>query len=421
MSVDKLKALQEQKGRIVAEQRSLIDKAETENSRAFSAEERSQFDRHDSDIADIDRKIAHFQREEADQRAVAETANKAQEEKRAQTDEKSAETAHKQAFDAYLRYGVADMTEAEKRALGGFVKAVEGNGAETRAQSSGSGAAGGYTVPREFSNELEIALKAYGGMLELGRIWGTGTGATVDWPTLDDTATKGRLLSSGTDATTGSTDLGFGSKTLGAYTYTSDVIKVDNALIQDSAFNLGALITEAMGIRFGRIQNDHYTKADGTNKPEGVIINAGVFNTGVAGTALTADNLLDLLHSVNRAYRKNGKFSFNDLTLAAVRKLKDSQGRYIWQMGDIQKGTPENLWGYTYVINDDLADIGLSAKSVGFGDFSKYIIRNVASPLIIRLTERFAEFNQTAYVGFMRTDAKLINQGAVKFLQHAAS
>ncbi|UFH52558.1 phage major capsid protein [Spirosoma sp. KNUC1025] len=417
---DKLKSLQEKKGRIVAEQRSIIDKAEAENGRSFSAEERSAFDKHDQDIEDIDRLIKVFQREEANERSVVEAREKVEAEKRGKTEEANAETAHRQAFDAYLRYGHTELSEAEKRALGGFQKAVEG-GAESRAQSAGSGAAGGYLVPKEFSNEIEVALIAYGGMLELGRIWGTGTGAAVDWPTLDDTSTKGRLLSSGTDATTGSTDLGFGNKTLAAFTYTSDVIKVDNALIQDSAFNLGSLITEAMGIRFGRIQNEHYTKADGSSKPRGVIIDAGTFTTNVAATAITSDNLLDLLHSINRAYRKNGKYTLNDLTLAAVRKLKDSEGRYIWSMGDMQKGTPESIWGYQYVVNDDLADVGASAKSVGFGDFSKYIIRNVAQPLIIRLTERFAEFNQTAYVGFMRTDARLINANAVKFLQHAAS
>lgn len=232
---------------------------------------------------------------------------------------------------------------------------------------------------------------------------------------------RGRILTSGTDATTNSTDLGFGQKTLTAYTYTSDVIKVDNALIQDSAFDLGALITEAMGIRFGRIQNEHYTTGTGTNQPQGVTVGAGTFNTGVAATAITADNLLDLLHSVNSAYRKGAKYTMNDLTLAAIRKLKDGQGRYIWQMGDISKGAPDSIWGYQYVTNDDLADIAASAKSVGFGNFSRYIIRNVAQPLIIRLTERYAEFNQTAYVGFMRTDGKLLNAGAVKFLVHAAS
>ncbi|KAA9357231.1 phage major capsid protein [Larkinella humicola] len=417
---DKLKTLQERKGRIVAEQRALIDKAETENTRSFTAEERTAFDLHDADIQDLDRQIRFLQREEADKRAVAEATEKVEAEKRNQASESQAETAHAQAFDAFLRYGFADLDEAEKRALGEFQKAVE-SGANSRAQSAASGAAGGYLVPREFSRELEVALKAYGGMLELGRIWGTGTGATVDWPTVDDTGVKGRILTAGSDATPGSTDLGFGNKTFGAYTYTSDVIKVDNALVQDSDFDLGALITEAMGIRFGRIQNEHYTKGTGVNQPEGVVTSAGVFNTGVAATVITADNLLDLLHSVNRAYRRNAKYTLNDLTLAAVRKLKDSQGRYIWQMGDITKGSPDTIWGYQYIVNDDLADIAASAKTVGFGDFSRYIIRNVAQPLITRLTERFAEYNQTAYVGFMRTDARLLNAGAVKFLQHAAA
>lgn len=416
MSVDKLKALQEQKGRIIAEQRSVIDGAE---GRSFNSEEQTKFDKHDADIKSIDTKIGFFQREEDEARSVAAVANKENEEKRGKDAKQGAESAQAQAFDAYLRFGIADMTDEEKRALGGFQKAVEGT--EQRAHSSASGAAGGYTVPREFSGELEKSLKAYGGMLELGRIWGTGTGATVEWPTLDDTAVKGRILTSGTDATTNSTDLGFGQKTLTAYTYTSDVIKVDNALIQDSAFDLGALITEAMGIRFGRIQNEHYTTGTGTNQPQGVTVGAGTFNTGVAATAITADNLLDLLHSVNSAYRKGAKYTMNDLTLAAIRKLKDGQGRYIWQMGDISKGAPDSIWGYQYVTNDDLADIAASAKSVGFGNFSRYIIRNVAQPLIIRLTERYAEFNQTAYVGFMRTDGKLLNAGAVKFLVHAAS
>ncbi|CCH54478.1 phage major capsid protein, HK97 family [Fibrisoma limi BUZ 3] len=413
---DKLKALQEQKGRIVAEQRSLIDAAE---GRSFNAEERSKFDQQDSDISDIDRKIKALEREEADKRSIAEVTEKQEAEKRGKHEDQNAETAHKQAFDAYLRHGLGELTESEKRSLGGFHKAIEGG--ETRAQNGGSGAAGGYLVPREFSNEIDVALKAYGGMLELGRTWGTGTGATVDWPTMDDTNVKGRILTSGTSAATGSTDLGFGSKTLTAFTYTSDLIAVDNALIQDSAFNLGALITEAMGIRFGRVQNEHYTKGTGSGQPQGVVVAAGEFTNGVSATGITADNLLELLHSVNRAYRKNAKYTLNDLTLAAVRKLKDAEGKYIWSMGDMQKGAPATIWGYQYEINDDLEDIGAEKKSVGFGDFKRYIIRTVAQPLIIRLNERFAENNQTAYVGFMRTDGRLLNSGAVKFLKHAAA
>ena len=420
MSVDKLKALQEQKGRIVSEQRSVIDKAETENNRAFTAEERSQFDRQDQDIADIDRKITHLQREESENRSLAEANEKADAEKRNQGVGEAASKAKLEAFDAYLRYGFANLSVEEKRSLGDII--TPDAPINQRAQSVGTNTAGGYTVPRGFSGEMDKALKAFGGMLELGRTWTTGSGNPVDWPTFDDTASEGYILGENTDATTGSTDVAFGQKTLGAYTYTSGVIKISNQLLQDSAFDLSSLLVEALSTRLGRIQARHTTTGTGSGQPQGVTVGATAV-TGAAATAITTDNIIDLIHSVDPAYRTapGVKLTFNDHTLAAVRKLKDSYGQYIWTMGNIQTGVPSQVFGYQYIINQHLADIAANALTIGFGDFKRYIIRQVQDVLVRRLDERYAELNQVGFVGFMRMDGKLLNPNAVKFIQHAAS
>ena len=413
--LDQLKALQEQKGRIVAEQRSVIDKAE---GRGFSAEERTAFDKHDSDIADIDRKIKAAEREEADKRSIADATNKVDEEKRSVQNKDAEAEARGQAFEAYMRHGFANLTDGEKRSLGGFQKA---DGAVNERAQSSSGAAGGYTIPRGFSGEMDKALKEYGGMLELGRTWTTGDGAVVDWPTFDDTSNTGYILGENTSAETGSQDVAFGQKQLGAYLYTSGVIKVPNTLLQDSAFDLPSLITEALATRFGRIQSTHLTIGTGTNQPQGVVVGAGEVTQNVAASVLTSDNIIDLIHSVDPAYRKSPGvgLTFNDMTLAAIRKLKDSDGKYIWSMGNIQTGVAATVFGYGYTINQDLDTIATGKKSVGFGDFKRYIIRRVQDILIRRLEERYAENNQVGFVGFMRMDGKLLNPGAVKFLKHA--
>lgn len=420
MSIDKLKSLQEKKGRIITEQRSIIDKAETENRTSFSSEERSAFDKHDLDIADIDRLIVALQREEAQNRSVAHEANKAEEEKRNQSSEEAAAKAKIEAFDSYLRYGYQSLSVEQRSVLGNIVNPDAP--INQRAQSVGTNTAGGYTVPRGFSGEMDKALKAYGGMLKLGRIWTTSTGNPVDWPTFDDTANEGYILGENTDATTGSTDAAFGQKTLNAYTYTSGVIKVSNQLLQDSAFDLAALLVEALSTRLGRIQARHLTTGDGTNKPQGVVPGATAV-TGAAATALTADNIIDLIHAVDPAYREapNVKLTFNDKTLAIIRKLKNNQGDYIWQMGNIQTDSPSNILGYQYVINQHIADVGANASSVGFGNFQRYVIRQVQDILVRRLDERYAEMNQVGFVGFMRMDGKLLNADAVKFIKHAAS
>jgi HK97 family phage major capsid protein len=141
--------------------------------------------------------------------------------------------------------------------------------------------------------------------------------------------------------------------------------------------------------------------------------------TAAAVNAITADELLSFFHSVNAAYRRNPKcrFMMADSTLLAIRKLKDGQGNYLWQLGNIQIGQPDSLLGKPYSINDDMPAIATGNKAVLFGDFSRYWVRKVGAPLIGTVRERF--WPKIGLAGLIRYDGELMDAGAVKHLKLA--
>jgi HK97 family phage major capsid protein len=112
---------------------------------------------------------------------------------------------------------------------------------------------------------------------------------------------------------------------------------------------------------------------------------------------------------------------FNDSTFKAIKKLSvgSSDDRPLWQPS-ITTNAPDTLEGYQYVINQDMASIGSLAKSILFGDFSNYIIREVADWRLVRLVERYAELDQVAFVMFARYDGQVIDAGTnpIKYMKH---
>jgi HK97 family phage major capsid protein len=122
---------------------------------------------------------------------------------------------------------------------------------------------------------------------------------------------------------------------------------------------------------------------------------------------------------VNAAYRRSPKarFMLADTTLLAVRKLKDGQGNYLWQLGNIQTGQPDSLLGKPYSVNDDVPAIATGNKAVLFGDFSRYWVRKVGAPLIGTVRERF--WPKIGLAGLIRYDGELMDSNAVKHLKLA--
>jgi len=327
--------------------------------------------------------------------------------------EKTAETRKEEAFRSYLRTGTEGMDPELRKVL-----------KEMRAQST-SDSAGGYTIPQGFSNELIVSLKAWGPMLDPGitRQIVTSTGNQIDWPTMDDTANQAYRLSENTQVTGSDGDLTFGNKVLDAYKYATGAILVSAELMQDSAFDVEALVREAMATRLGRKVNSDLTLGDGTGDPNGIVVASTKGYDATMADAISFDDMIELQHSVDPAYRMapNVRWMFNDTTLKRLRKLKDGELNYIWQPADVRTGAPASILGHGYSINQAMASVADSQKSVLFGDFSKYIVRRVREFSVRRLVERYADYDQVGFIGFARYDGDLMDTAAVKHLLHPAT
>lgn len=317
---------------------------------------------------------------------------------------------YREAFEAYLRAGIAEVAPEQRELLQ----------ANFRAQGTATGSAGGYTVPEGFWAKVTETMKYYGGVLNVVEIINTSTGAPLPWPTNDDTANKGAILTENTQIS--EQDVTFGQKQLGAYTYTSKLIRVAIQLLQDSGIDIESFVARKIGERLGRIHNEHFTTGTGTNQPQGFITGATVGKTAASTTAFTIDELIDLEHSVDVAYRNNGSFQLHDLVLAELRKKKDSNGQYLWQPG-VQAGQPDRIHNRPYTVNNDMAStLAASAKPVAFGDFrAAYVVRIAREMQLMRLAERYADYLQVGFFGFDRADGLVQDASAVKVLALAAS
>lgn len=294
------------------------------------------------------------------------------------------------------------------------------------AMSTTTGSEGGYTVPSEIATMVVQKLKEYGGMRDVAEILSTGSGNSLSYPTNDGTAEVGEIVGENAAATAGETV--FGTVPLNVFKYGSKKIALPIELVQDSAIDIIALVTNRLVERIARKQNTDFTVGAGTTLPDGVIPKASVGKIGTTGQTLTVtyDDLVDLIHSVNRAYRRNGRFMLADTSVAVIRKLKDTTGRPIWNPGDMEgiaDGVPSTICGYAYTVNDDVAAMAANAKSIAFGDFSKYIIRDVAnSTSLLRFDDSaFALLGQVGFAGFTRSGGNLTDTSAVKVYVNSAT
>ena len=213
-----------------------------------------------------------------------------------------------------------------------------------------------------------------------------------------------------------------------SYAYTSKFVRVSKALLRDSAFNIPTLLGRLFGERLGRIQNTDLTTGNGASKPKGIVTAATLGRTTASATAITADDFIRLIHSVDPAYRGSPGVAFmmHDSIFLEVSLLKDANNNYLVRptVDSAFTGvTPYRIRGFNCVTNQDMASsLASENKTVLFGDFSKYMIREVGSMELIRLVERFAEMFQEGFIGSMSFDGNLLDAGThpVKYIQQLA-
>lgn len=382
------------------------------------AAEASQLDAILAEVEAIDGEIARESR-------LAQVAGNAQAEHEAALNAATRQGANESpeagALRAMLSGGLSALTPEQRNAMYARV-----NPDIRAAMSTTTGSEGGYTVATEFSRNLVEAMKAAFAVRSVASGIRTSTGAQMLFPTADATAEEGEIV--GQNTLTNALDTTFGQASLDVYKYSSKSIALPFELIQDSMFDLEAYIQTLLNLRLGRIQNKHHTTGTGTGQPKGLVAAATAGKTGTTGqtTSVIYDDLVDLEHSVDPFYRPAGRWMMHDDTLKALRKIKDSQNRPIFVPGYEQGnpgGAPDRLLGREIVINQNMATMAANAKSILFGDFSKYLVRDVMDVTLFRMTDSaYTLKGQVGFVAFCRSGANLIDVGgAVKYYANSAT
>ncbi|MFK3846615.1 phage major capsid protein [Stenotrophomonas sp. NPDC078853] len=285
---------------------------------------------------------------------------------------------------------------------------------------------GGYTVPTTIASSILEALKEYGGMRPVADVFSTAGGEPMQYPTSDGTSEEGEIVSENQSAT--DEDASFGTKGLPVYKYSSKVITVPWELLQDSTADISGFIERRLQSRLGRVTNRHYTVGSGVGQPMGVVTAAGVGKIGAVAAAplITYEDLVELEHSVDPAYRNLARWMMHDNALKIIRKVKDDTGRPIFVPGYEQGnpgGAPDRLLNRDIQINQHMASPAAAAKSLAFGDFSYYKIRDVMAVTLFRFNDSaYVKKGQVGFLAWMRTGGNLIDVGgAVKTFQHGAA
>lgn len=415
-----IKSLMEERARVWDSMTALREKATAEKRDEFTAEERETWDKSEARLSELTGDIEREQRAEEFAKTLAPKLEKAADELAAgqRGEDKPAE--YREVFEKWARFGSGEMTNDEKRALrDGFVAAS----GETRALGIGTGAAGGYAVPQGFRDVLIETLKYYNAVRQVATVITTDNGATLPWPTNNDTANVGAILAENSQIT--QQDVALGQEQLSAYMYTSKLVLVSLQLLQDSAINVESFLARKLGQRIGRIQNQHFTTGTGTGQPLGLITGGTSVSTAATGstTAIKYADLVNTIFKVDPAYRNGGnvKWMWSDTALASIRNLVDSQNRPLWEPS-VQAGTPDMLLGKPVIINNDLAVPAANAKTGAFGDFEAgYVIRDVTGVQTVRLDERYADFLQVGWFAYCRTDATVQDTAAFTVFQQSAT
>lgn len=423
-----LKELQEKRDKLIADGRAANDEIgkNTDDSRLAELEARA-----DAIFAESDKVEAMLVREErlAKSEAALEERRKKQRPIGANTEVGAAdgegdEISYRTAFHRYLgAEGQIGALDAETRAvLQRGYQAMPQNG-EQRALTTANNAAGGFTVPTELQAVLIRTMKAYGPMYDPGVTSEivTSHGHSFPFPTIDDTARSGAPTTQGVAlGDDGTEDPVFAQRSLGAFSFSSKWIRVSKELADDSVFAMETLLGDLLGEGLGRLANTQLTVGIGATAPNGAATAAGLGVTAVGLAAVTYDEVIDFEHSIDPAYRQSPKFAFmfNDNTLKAIRKLKDGQGNYLWQAGNVQGGIPNTLNGRTYHINQAVASMATGARFMIGGDFSKYFVRKVGPVLVGALQDKDF-WPGFGVAGWIRFDGNLLDTAAIKYMRNA--
>ena len=394
--------LRGKRAELIKQATDLVDSAQAEG-RSLSAEEKVKFDKMEADAQAIMSEIDVIERTAEMKKELA---------AKAEAREAAPKATRMGAFEKYLRNGMGALNAEERKLM------TEMRGTST--QVAGTDSLGGFLVPQDFSNELDVAVEFTGEVERLAKKLNTAGGALLDYPTVNDTATDANLTSEAAAVTV--QDVTFANKQLSAYNYASQV-RVSMQLLQDNAFDLNAFLVEAMGERIARATNAAFTNGTGSSQPQGIIAGSVAGNTAASATAISADDVLDLIYSIDPAYRNKESFGLmaHNNVISAIRALGlGSNNDFPIFIPSMVAGQLDKLFGHNIYYNNDMeSSIATGKKTLLAADFSKFVVRSAGGIQMVRLNERYMDELEVGFVSFARKDSAVLDSRAVKHLVQA--
>ena len=365
----------------------------------LSAEDDATYTKMEQEISDLGREISRLERQEAMDAELNKPVNTPITTRPGAAKE---ETKTGRASDAYRKnFWNAMRSKTPDRSI-------------TDALQIGTDSEGGYLIPDEFERTLLSGLEENNIFRTLANIIQTTSGDRK----IPIVASHGSAAWVDEEGAYSESDDAFAQITLGAYKL-GTMMKVSDELLNDSVFDLENYLSGEFARRIGNAEEDAFINGDGVGKPTGILAAKGGGEIGVttsSGTAFTADDLINLYHSLLTPYRKKAVWLMNDSTVQFIRKLKDSNGQYLWQPS-LVAGTPNTILGCPVMVSRYMPEIGAGNKAVAFGDFSYFWIADRQGRSFMRLNELFAAHGQVGFRGSQRVDGKLILPEAIKVMQ----
>lgn len=302
--------------------------------------------------------------------------------------------------------------------------------------STTTGSEGGNTVQPAVAAELIDLLKAYTFVRRVADQVTTETGVDMSYPTSDGTSEVGEIVAQNAQAN--GADPTFGTRALNVFKYGSRIITVPVELLQDSQIDIVAMVLKRARDRLGRIQNQHFTVGTGTGQPTGITVAATTGKTGTTGQTTTViyDDLVDLVDSLDAAYLDvpstaeqlpgvEPGFMFSQTMRRVIRKIKDTAGRPIWTPSydaGMAAKTPDMLLGYPVYINNDMPAPAANAKSIAFGNFRRYLIRDAMQTQFFRFDDSaYMSKGQVGFLAWARAGGNLMDLNSIKCYAHSAT
>lgn len=306
------------------------------------------------------------------------------------------------AFDKYCRKGIEALDPVEKKAL-----------------TVSNDSTGGYLAPPEYVRELIKDITEISPIRGIARVRSTGA-RSIQIPKRTGQFSAEWVAESGTRSeTTGYT---VGLEELPAHEHYA-LVDISEQDLEDTVFDLEAEMQSEFAEQFAKAEGTAFVSGNAVGKPEGFMTNSSVSEiSSGSNSAITADNLITLMHNIKSDYGRNGTFVFNRSTLSAIRKLKDTAGQYVFQAGmTLQGGMVNTILGQPYVEATDMASIAQNAYPVAFGDFNRgYMIVDRVALAVLRDPFTQATTGNVRYIARRRVGGQVILPEAITKLKVSA-